>query len=544
VPQAEFVDVLINADGVAGAPKVFGLDASRLVVDLPDMRNAVTTNTVKPEPNALVTQARIGEHRDPLKVRVVLDLKNPVAYTVTRQDTRLAIRLTAREPRPRVSESSPHQPSGTTMTAAPIAVPASDEAPRTTLSVAPQPRTPSASVGQAAATDSARNVYVAGYTSGTFEGHTNAGMLDGFVVKYDPLGATLWIRQFGTSGSDIVQAVATDADGNVCVAGYTYGSLDGQPHAGLTDLFVTKYDPQGHRLWTRQLGTSRLDQANGIATDSRGNVYVTGFTEGNLNGNAVNGLSDPFLVKYDAKGAKLWTRQFGTPSSDVARAVATDTSGHVYVTGSTFGHFDGKGGNAGVSDVFVVKYDAQGTTLWTRQFGTPSFDHAYGLAADRTGNVYVGGSTYGSLDGNRRVGQSDAFVARFNSQGVKLWTRQLGTSGSDVAHAVSTDASGDIYVAGYTSDGLDGNPSTGRSDLFVVKYDPHAAKLWTRQLGTPTSDVAQAVAADTDGNLYVAGYTNDSLDGNARTGLSDLFVIKFDGQGARLLTSQLGTTRS
>jgi hypothetical protein len=136
-------------------------------------------------------------------------------------------------------------------------------------------------------------------------------------------------------------------------------------------------------------------------------------------------------------------------------------------------------------------------------------------------------------------------VAKYDPQGAKLWTRQLGTPGSDVAHAVSTDAAGNVYVAGYTNDSLDGNPATGRSDLFGVKYDPHATKLWTRQLGTPSSDVARAVVTDATGNVYVTGYTNDNLDGNLRTGLSDLFVIKYDAQGgAKLLTNQFGPPRS
>ncbi len=409
---------------------------------------------------------------------------------------------------------------------------------------APQPMSPSTSVGQAAATDSSGNVFIGGYTSGSFEGQTNAGMLDGFVTKYSPQGAALWTRQLGTAGSDVVQAVATDAAGNIGVTGYTYGSFDSQAAAGLTDLFVAKYDPTGVRLWIRQLGTSSLDQANGIAIDPAGIVYVTGFTEGNLDSGTTVGLSDIFLVKYDAQGVQLWTRQLGTPSSDVARAVATDAAGHIYLTGSTYGQLNRGTSNAGFSDFFVAKYDAQGTALWTRQFGTPSFDHAYGIATDRQGAVYISGSTYGSLDGNRRVGQSDLFVAKYNPQGTKLWIRQLGTPGSDVAHAVSTDAAGNVYVAGYTNDSLDGNPATGRSDLFVVKYDPHAAKLWTRQLGTPSSDVARAVATDAAGNVYVTGNTNDSLDGSSRTGLSDLFVIKYDAQGAKLLTSQLGPPRS
>ncbi len=219
--------------------------------------------------------------------------------------------------------------------------------------------------------------------------------------------------------------------------------------------------------WTRQMGTTAEDSAQGVATDAAGNVYVAGYTTGGLDGNVNAGGIDLFVVKYDATGAKQWTRQMGTPSNDLANGVATDAAGNVYVAGATYGGLDGNV-NAGGTDLFVVKYDAAGAKQWTRQMGTAD---ARGVATDAAGNVYVAGRTIGGLDGNVNAGGSDLFVVKYDATGVKQWTRQMGTPSFDGAQGVATDAAGNVYVAGFTlGGGLDGNVNAGGSDLFVVKY--------------------------------------------------------------------------
>ena len=163
-------------------------------------------------------------------------------------------------------------------------------------------------------------------------------------------GTVEWIRQMGTSYNDYAYDITTDSSGNVYVTGYTAGALDGS-NAGSHDVVVVKYDNDGNEQWTKQLGTSSHDGATGIATDSSGNVYVTGFTRGDLDGSVGN--RDFFVVKYDSGGAKQWTKQLGTSSHDGATGIATDSSGNVYVTGNTTGALDGS--NAGSSDLFVMK---------------------------------------------------------------------------------------------------------------------------------------------------------------------------------------------
>ena len=391
------------------------------------------------------------------------------------------------------------------------------------------------------AIDSSGNVYVARGTNGGLDGNTNAGNTDLFVIKYNSSGTKQWTNQLGSSSRDSANGVATDLSGNVYVTGMTNGELDGCKSAGVEDLFVVKYNSSGTKQWTNQLGSSSRDSANGVATDSSGNVYVTGTTYWELDGNTSAGKADLFVVKYNSSGTKQWTKQLGTEKIDEARGVSTDSSGNVYVTGYTDGGLDGNN-SAGRSDLFVVKYNSSGTKQWTKQLGTEDSDFANGVATDSSGNVYVTGTTYRNLDGNTNEGNADLFVVKYNSSGTKQWTKQLGSSSRDYANGIVTDSSGSVYVSGTTYGGLDGNTSAGNADLFVVKYYDNGTKQWTKQLGTSSTDTANGVATDSSGNVYVAGGTYGGLDGNTNAGDNDLFVVKYNSSGTKQWTKQMGTS--
>jgi len=390
------------------------------------------------------------------------------------------------------------------------------------------------------ATDSSGNVYVTGGTKGGLDGNTSAGNTDLFVIKYNSSGTKQWAKQLGSSGRDSANGVATDSSGNVYVTGVTFGGLDWNTSAGANDLFVVKYNSSGTKEWTKQLGSASSDFANGVATDSSGNVYVAGGTYGGLDGNS-KGEVDLFVIKYNPTGTKQWTKQLGTDRYDEARGVATDSSGNVYVAGGTKGRLNGIS-NSGRTDAFVIKFNSSGTRQWTKPLGTWQTDLANGVATDSSGNVYVAGVTYRHLDGNTSAGNADLFVVKYNSSGKKQWTKQLGTSKNDRARGVATDSSGNVYVTGDTYGGLDNNTNAGNSDLFVVKYNSSGTKQWTKQLGTSSTDSANGVVTDSSGNVYVAGGTYGGLDGNTNAGNSDLFVVMYNSSGTKQWTKQLGSS--
>lgn len=117
--------------------------------------------------------------------------------------------------------------------------------------------------------------------------------------------------------------------------------------------------------------------------------------------------------------------------------------------------------------MFLAKYDTDGAKLWIQQLGTADFDNGYDVSADGSGNIYVTGVTEGGLDGNTNAGYRDMFLIRYDTNGAKLWTRQLGSARSDYGYGVSVDGSGNAYINGSTEGNLDGNTSAGRDDMFL-----------------------------------------------------------------------------
>lgn len=366
--------------------------------------------------------------------------------------------------------------------------------------------------------DGLGNVYISGFSLGSFGGSA-LGNGDAFVSKYDEAGNFAWSRRLGTTTSDTGFAVSADGLGSVYISGLTFGNIGGAS-SGLGDAFVSKYDAAGNLSWSRQLGSNRDDVSYGLAADRFGNVYVGGYTEGNLGG-APLGSGDAFLTKFDASGSRLWTRQFGTSSYDEVRAVAVDGLGNVYATGDTDGNLDGT--QSGAGDAIVRKYDSNGNLLWGRQIGTVSMDTGYGVAADGLGNVYIAGTTEGALFGPN-AGLQDAFVSKFDVAGNLLWTRQLGTSSFDEASGIAADAMGNVYISGDTG-GKPGAVNSGTGDSFMGKYDPSGNLRWIQQLGTRNFDSASGVSADGLGHVYITGYTSGSL-GGPNAGSDDAYIAK------------------
>jgi hypothetical protein len=278
-------------------------------------------------------------------------------------------------------------------------------------------------------------------------------------------------------------SVAVDTKLNVFVAGWTTGGLDGGTPTGAIELFVAKYDGNGVLQYTRQLGVAGATAlGSSVTTDASGNVYVAGETTGGLDGNALiggAGKSDSFVIKYSSDGVLQYTRQLGAPGADTyGRAVAVDSSGNVYVAGDTTGWL-GANAQVGVSDYFVAKYNINGDLQYTNQFGAvgkSTFGNS--LTVDAAGSVYLAGETSGKLYVDALTGTKDFFVAKFNGSGAKQYLHQLGVAGQPTGgQSVALDASGNVYVAGSTLGGLDGNVlASGLSYFFVTKYDSSGVK--------------------------------------------------------------------
>ncbi|MEZ6191258.1 MAG: SBBP repeat-containing protein [Phycisphaerales bacterium] len=368
------------------------------------------------------------------------------------------------------------------------------------------------------AVDMAGNIYISGETHGSLGG-TNQGGRDAFLTKFDPSGAELWSTQIGTASADASRSVALDAAGNAYISGYTSGSLGGN-NAGRSDAFLTKFDPSGNELWSTQIGTASNDGSRSVAVDAAGNAYITGSTYGSLGG-PLAGSSDAFLTKIDPAGIELWTKQIGTASYDESYSVAVDAAGNAYISGTTEGSLGGT--NVGYADVFLTKFDPSGNELWGTQIGTTTYDESYSVAVDAAGNAYISGQTYGGLGGNNN-GKYDAFLIKFDPSGNELWSTQIGTAGDDWNTSVVVDAAGNAYISGHTDGSLGGN-NAGFNDAFLTKFDPWGNELWSTQVGTASGDWSTSATAD--GRATPTSAESPKATSAAERGGSDAFLIKF-----------------
>jgi hypothetical protein len=384
--------------------------------------------------------------------------------------------------------------------------------------------TPAYDVSLAVATDGSGNAYISGYTLGDLAG-PNAGSYDAFLTKFDTSGNPVWSQQIGTTGSDYSQSVTVDASGNVYISGYTMGDIGGT-NSGLHDAFLTKFDASGSVVWSQQIGTAGNDTSQSVAVDTSGNVYITGNTYGDL-ARANSGSSDAFLTKFDTSGNELWSRQIGTTTGDGSTSAAIDASGNVYISGYTSG--DVGGINSGDTDAFLTKFDTSGNELWSQQIGSADSDGSSAVAVDAAGNVYITGWTEGDLHGDN-AGDCDGFLSKFDVSGNELWRQQFGTSVRDSSESIAIDAFGSVFVSGYTKGDI-GGPNAGDYDAFLTKFDSLGNELWSQQFGTESlevawADVSRAVALNATGDVYISGSLNDN-DGGPADGITDAFLIKY-----------------
>jgi hypothetical protein len=283
--------------------------------------------------------------------------------------------------------------------------------------------------------------------------------------------------------------VAVDASGNVFVTGHSVNNT------GDSDYVTIAYSGAGVPLWTNRYNGLRggYNIARAVAVDGSGNVFVTGSSTGS------GSDSDYATIAYSSAGVALWTNRYSGPDNnfDQAIAVAVDGSGKVFVTGDSAG------------DYATIAYSGAGVPLWTnRYWGNPSGPGVGGMAVDGSGNVFVTGSS-----------NDDYATIAYSGAGVPLWTNRYNGTGnsSDGAKAVAVDGSGNVFVTGHSID------NSGDSDYVTIAYSGAGVPLWTNRYDGPDngSSFARALAVDRSGNVFVTGYSVDS------EGDSDFVTVKY-----------------
>jgi hypothetical protein len=407
----------------------------------------------------------------------------------------------------------------------------------------------------AIAVDSSGAAYIAGYTDSDAlptanpAQNFNSGSVAVFVAKLNPAGNTLeYCTYMGGSDDDRGYGIAVDSSGSAYVTGTTTSRDFPTRHAeqssllGSRNAFVFKLNALGDMLeFSTFLGGSGADTAYGIAVDAAGNSYIVGDTTSlNFPASGYQGVNrgsqDAFVAKLSSSGQQLlFSTYLGGGGADHAGAIAVDSGGTVYVTGYTWSsNFPTENpyqsGIAGPCNAYVARLSATGNALlFSTYLGGSGCTMAYpetgqAIAVDAQGNAYVAGVTSSSdfpiLNAvqPQLQGSTDAFVAKFNSAGALLFSTYIGGSGVDVGNAIALDASGAIFVAGYTystdfpvTAGALQLANAGACDAFLFKLSPTGdTLLYATYLGGSGADTASGVALDASGNVYLGGWTLSS----------------------------------
>lgn len=353
----------------------------------------------------------------------------------------------------------------------------------------------------ATATGADGSVYVVADGSGVVSGQPIKGAQDAVLLKYDAAGNLAYTQTLGAGVSASGLALAVSADGKVAIAGAVTGVLD-NGDAGAdpktSDSFVTVFDSKGAELWTQRQGALGADEAQALAFDATGNVYVAGKTQGAIAGGAALGGWDGYLRAYDASGQVQATQQFGSAADDsVAGLVVNGTN--VLVAGQD--------GNAAVVRSFDVTNPKQMTLTASRNLGSLGGGSVGGIGLDGAGNVLIGGSTGANLNlattTLARGGGADGFGARISADLTSTAADAVayyGGSGADQATA-ATVAGGQVWLAGTTKTDLPGLAAVGRQDGFVAALDVGAGVVTYSQRFTAKDqvDAPESIAVDTSG---------------------------------------------
>jgi uncharacterized delta-60 repeat protein len=338
------------------------------------------------------------------------------------------------------------------------------------------------------AVDQDGNVYVTGYSYSSRNGY------DYLTVKYNSTGVQQWTARYDGTGNseDKAFGIATDQDGNIYVTGKSKGS-------NLSFDYVTiKYSPDGTMQWCdRYDGPSGDDdEADAITIDKRGNICVTGFSKDNSTG------YDYATIRYSSSGTRQWVARYtgSGNNEDKAFGIATDADCNVFVTGYST--------SDNGPDYLTVKYDSSGNQLWTANYNGPgnAEDKAFGIATDADGNVYITGESKGINT------DFDYATVKYNSSGVQQWAARYNGEGNnvDVANAMIM-AGSSVFVTGKSV-----GTSTA-SNMVTIKYDASTGTqlgLTSFSSGSNYSDVALAIATDTSSDVYITGYSFEIIGGS------------------------------
>lgn len=441
-----------------------------------------------------------------------------------------------------------------------------------------------AAVARAVAIDKEGNVYTTGYFTGNsdFDQSSSSyvlnssgsfGQYDIFIQKSDSNGNFVWAKKMGSSNHDRGFAIAVDGSGDIVVTGEFQNTVDFDPSSatfnltsslGRTDVFVLKLRSNGNFVWVKQIKAVNHSRGTSILTDERGNVYTSGYFQGNSSdfdpgigtfilhsgGTTTKG---GFIQKLDSNGSFKWAKalvRYTGAGSSVINSTQLSATGHLYTTGYFTGRIDFNPNSPtayytslGSNDIFIQKMDTAGNFDWVKRIGSTADEAATSLAVDWQDNVYTTGYFRSALDFNPGSGvhtlstnlagtdPRDIFIQKLDSNGNFKWAKKMGKRLADIGYSITTDAVGNVYNTGIYSETTDFNPSfssstilthSGGTDVYLQKLAPDGDFIWAKKIGASSDDYGLAVTIDSSNSIYTAGQFYGTADFDPSSAVSNL----------------------
>ena len=353
-------------------------------------------------------------------------------------------------------------------------------------------------------------VFVVGNTEGALAGEYR-GEGDVFLRRYNRSGKIVWQTQIGGRVIDFSGGITLDQHDNVYV-GTTKCQLEGD-YIGRCNGNLYKFNSNGKQLWVKRFSTSDGTTVSDIVAAANGNIYVTG--DITLSQNIEYNF---YLRAYDSQGNFRFEESF--PAADIAEiptSLTTDSASNVYMATRI-------GTDEFYTPSYLYKFSPGGEILWQKD---PSGNTVF-YDLQVVGNALYAGGDKDYYEDYSYYLDSDAYIAKYDLRGNLEWAKSFGTQSYDGASGISADARGNIYISGTTRGSL-GGMNEGGKDAFIRKYTSNGKVAWTKQLGTVADDSFADVMAYSPTEIYATGYLYGEFSSNTRD--DGVLLTRFNGSG-------------
>tara|TARA_Y100001954_G_C15745517_1_gene570838 strand:+ start:41 stop:1348 length:1308 start_codon:yes stop_codon:yes gene_type:complete len=328
------------------------------------------------------------------------------------------------------------------------------------------------------------------------------GYSDVYLIKTDENGDSLWTKILGGIVSERGYSVQQTSDGGYIVCGYSNSFGNGL----LTDFYLVKVDENGSQLWYQVFTQSHESIGQSVEQTVDGGYILCGGKRFNS-----NGINDVYLIKTDENGVEQWSESYGSVSlSEIGYSVQQTIDEGYIITGVKTNI------NQNSSDIYLVKTDENGNSLWNKTIGGINNDESYSVKQTNDEGYIISGWTESFGNGNK-----DVYLIKTNDNGDSLWTKTYGGSNDDEGYSVQQTNDGGYIITGSTK-----SFGNGGYDVWLIKTDVNGDSLWTKTYGGTNWEKGSSVQQTNDGGYIICGETS-SL-GN---GYYDVYLIKTDGNG-------------